>query len=134
MPNRQLIVYDKRRAAIDLHQPYWFEVWGIDKNDPGARVWRVEIRAGRDTLTKIMTKRSYESVGYELRAYLIKAVTDIRYVIDKDRHSNVSRTTIHPIWKTPLTAISELPARPKPQMPESSRSGNHPSSAGRYGT
>ena len=118
MPNRQLIVYDKRRAAIDLRQPYWFEVWGIDKDDPGARVWRVEIRAGRDALSKLMMKRSYEAVEHELRAYLIKAVTDIRYVTDKDKHSNVSRTTIHPLWEALIASLSELPTSPEPPMPE----------------
>lgn len=118
MPNRQLIVYDKRRAAIDLRQPYWFEVWGIDKDDPGARVWRVEMRAGRDALAKLMMKRSYEAVEHHLTSYLVKAAMDIRLVIDKGTQKNVTRTEIHPLWRTLVAALCELPTNPKPPMPE----------------
>lgn len=118
MPNRQLIVYDKRRAAIDQRQPYWFEAWGIDKDDPGARIWRIEIRAGRDALAKRMMKRTYQALEHDLRAYLIKAAADIRYVTDKDIQKNVSRTTIHPLWQALNAALAELPMSPKPPVPE----------------
>lgn len=118
MPNRQVIVYDKRRAAIDQRQPYWFEVWGVDPHDPGARVWRVEIRAGRDALAKVLLKRSYEAVEHELRSFLLKATREIRYIVDKDRQRNITRSTVHPMWNTLASALSELPLSAKPPMPE----------------
>lgn len=118
MPNRQVIVYDKRRAAIDQRQPYWFEAWGIDKDDPGAQVWRVEIRGGRDALAKRHLKRSYEAIEHDLQHYLLKAASEIRYVTDKHHQKNVSRSTTHPLWKTVTDALNAFPASHEPQLPE----------------
>lgn len=118
MPNRQVIVYDKRRAATDQRHPYWFEVWGIDPHDPGARVWRVEIRAGRDALAKVLLKRSYEAVEHELRSFLLKASREIRYIVDKDQHRNITRSTVHPLWNTLTSALSDVPLSAKPPMIE----------------
>lgn len=35
MPGRQVIIYDKRREAIDKHKMHWFKIWGIDPKDKG---------------------------------------------------------------------------------------------------
>ncbi|WP_160116046.1 hypothetical protein [Candidatus Halocynthiibacter alkanivorans] len=42
MPNRQVIVYDKKQAAKDQKTDYWFPAWNIDKDDPATQIWRVE--------------------------------------------------------------------------------------------
>lgn len=118
MPNRQLIVYDKRRAAIDLNQPYWFDVWGLDRNDPGARVWRAEIRAGREALAKRLTKRSFEAVEADQNDYLLTAVREIRYLAGKAAHLNVSRAPEHPFWIALTEALANLPPSPEPPLTE----------------
>ena len=43
MPGRQVIVYDKRREAIEQRKLFWFKVWGIDRSDRSAEIWRVEL-------------------------------------------------------------------------------------------
>lgn len=118
MPNRQVILYDKRRAAIDLRQPYWFEAWDLDKDDPGARVFRVEVRAGKEALSKRLHKRSLAAVEADLPDFLQKAVTDIRYVTDPDRQMNVTRATVHPLWSEAQSVIASLPLSAVPPLPE----------------
>lgn len=118
MPNRQVIVYDKRRAAIDQRQPHWFEAWNVDKDDPGAQVWRVEIRGGRDALAKRHLKRSYEAIEHDLSDFLTMATTNIRYVTNKDRQKNVSRAATHPIWEAVAEAIAIFPVSPQSTLPE----------------
>ena len=118
MPNRQVIVYDKRRAAIDLKQPYWFEAWGLDPKDPGNRVWRVEIRAGRDVLAKQLPIRRIENVNAMFKDYLNTAITDIRYVIGRAAQSNVTRAELHPIWETVHGAVARMETHAAPSLPE----------------
>lgn len=50
MPGRQLIVYDKRREAIERRKRFWFERWGLDPTDRDVDVWRVEVRLGKKHL------------------------------------------------------------------------------------
>lgn len=109
MPNRQIILYNKRRAAIDLKQSYWFDVWGLDRTDPNLSVWRVEIRAGRDALNKKLLRRHFEHVEAYIRDYLITAAQDIRYINQENTQSNISRVPDDPIWALARSAIDELP-------------------------
>ncbi len=102
MPGRQVILYDKSRAAIDLGQPYWFDAWGLDRHDPGTQVWRVEVRAARNDLAKKVPKRSYEAIEALFPDYLHRALTEIRYVEDRGVQKNVSRAPLHPLWKTAI--------------------------------
>jgi hypothetical protein len=61
MPRRQFIVYDKRSEVITQHKVHWWEIWNAGRRasclptlDPkdriGSRVWRVELRAGKEHL------------------------------------------------------------------------------------
>lgn len=118
MPNRQLIVYDKRRAAIDLKQPYWFDVWQVDRDDVGAQVYRVEIRAGRDALARRLFKRTLPAVEAEMPTFVEDALAEIRYVTDKDAHRNISRATPHPLWELAHDAAENLPIHEPPSLPE----------------
>ena len=119
MPNRQVIVYDKRRAAIDQRQLYWFEAWGVEKDDPGAQVWRVEIRGGKDAWAKRLLKRSYEAIEHDLRPYLLKAASEIRYVDNNNLHKNVRRwPPPHPLWEMVTNTITRLPTTQEPPLPE----------------
>jgi hypothetical protein len=118
MPNRQVIVYDKRRAAIDQQQPYWFEAWDIDPKDPGNRVWRVEIRAGRDALAKKLPIRRFNYVEAMFKGYLESATDNIRYVIDRDEHRNVSRAELHPLWNVVNGVVARMTPQTEPPLPE----------------
>lgn len=117
MPNRQVILYDKRRAAIDQRQPYWFEVWDVDRHDPGAQVWRAEFRAGRGTLEKRLLKRSLAAVDADLPIFLTKASEEIRYVINPDCQQNITRAQTAPLWKTAQSIIGALPLCTPPALP-----------------
>tara|TARA_R110000868_G_scaffold37022_1_gene130967 strand:- start:4857 stop:6011 length:1155 start_codon:yes stop_codon:yes gene_type:complete len=118
MPNRQVILYDKRREAIDKNNLHWFEVWKVDRHDPGARVWRVEIRAGRDALAKLMPFRTYEALEAHAKPFLIKAANDIRYLDDSTAQNNVSRIPSHRIWKTVQTNLADLMINQPPALLE----------------
>ena len=109
MPRRQVILYDKRRAAIDKKEPHWFEEWGVDRNDPGQQVWRVEIRAGKKALEKGHIKRNFDAIDTDFPAFLHRAMQEIRYVTGKNEHSNVSRAVTHPLWEAAADALHRLP-------------------------
>lgn len=119
MPGRQLIAYNKRRAAIDLQTPWWFEVWGIDKDDPLGNVHRIEVRAGRDALAKRLLKRRFDMVEAEIGRFVASALDAIRYVTDKDAHKNITRTTLHPIWALAQEAAKTIPFDSEPILLES---------------
>lgn len=109
MPGRQFCVYDKRRAAIDMGQPYWFEAWGVNPSEPNLYVLRVEIRAGRDALAKRMLKRSFNAVEADIGSFVSKALSDVRYVTDKNEQLNATRTTEHEIWDLARKAACTIP-------------------------
>lgn len=118
MPNRQVILYDKRREAIDKNNLHWFEVWKIDRHDPSARVWRVEIRAGRDALSKLMPFRTYEALEAHVKPFLVRAANDIRYLDGSADQSNISRIPSHRIWQTVQATLTELPINQPPALLE----------------
>lgn len=118
MPGRQLIAYDKRRAAIDLKTPWWFDVWGIDKNGPLANIHRVEVRAGRDALARRLLKRRFDMVEAEIGRFVKDALNAIRYVTDKEAHKNITRSTLHPIWERAQEAAQTIPFDSEPLLLE----------------
>ncbi|MDO8423145.1 MAG: hypothetical protein Q7S99_13390 [Parvibaculum sp.] len=119
MPNRQVIVYDKRRAALDKRELYWFDAWGLDKDDPSAQVWRIEIRAGRDALAKLTnTKRPYEVIEAVAKKFFIKAAEEIRYLESLSEQRNISRVPSHPIWTLLKDTLMSLPTSPTPPLLE----------------
>ncbi len=121
MPNRQVIVYDKLKAAKDLRTLYWFDVWGVDPNDAGTQVWRVEIRGGKKALVKITPKgqsRSYQTIEAALPKFLSDTLKNIRYVTNKDAVSNISRSTVHPLWLVAQDAVKTLPKPSEPALPQ----------------
>ena len=119
MPGRQLIAYDKRRAAIDLQTPWWFDVWGIDKDVPEANIHRIEVRAGRDALAKRLIKRRFSMVEADIGRFITATLEAIRYVTDKEAHKNVTRSTLHPIWELAQEAAQSIPFDSVPVLLES---------------
>lgn len=105
MPGRQVIVYDKRRAAIALHKPFWFKVWDIDRKDATKEVWRVELRAGKKELKDRWAIRTLEDVENSIGDVMANALTEVRYLDDHQTDSNVSRQRPHALWQAAEEAL-----------------------------
>ena len=99
MPGRQIIVYDKRREAIDKRKPHWFKVWGINPNDRTKQVWRVKLHAGKAHLRDGWNMRTFADVEAAIGDVFKTALEDVRYVDGHQTDSNVSRQTPHPLWR-----------------------------------
>lgn len=50
MPGKQITIYDKTIEARSKRHFHWFEAWNINRNDKAAKIWRVELRFGRDAI------------------------------------------------------------------------------------
>jgi len=106
MPGRQVIVYNKRAEVIEKRKHYWFDAWGIDRNDTTRTVHRVEVRAGKDHLTKkgIRTLEDFEA---HIGLILTDAVMVIRWVQRSPTDANVTRAPLHPVWEAVQTHIAD---------------------------
>lgn len=103
-PGRQIIVYDKRREAIERQKPFWFKAWGVDGDDPTLEVWRVEVRAGKKELKDKYKMRTFADVTAGIGDVVVRALEDVRYLDDHQRDSNVSRQRLHPLWTAARSA------------------------------
>ncbi|MEP0339345.1 MAG: hypothetical protein ABJ388_11665 [Alphaproteobacteria bacterium] len=108
MPNRQVIVYDKRREVLDRHKVHWWEIWnacreraGCSPLNPedrgGSQVWRVEIRAGKECLKKAWGGKKWADLDNHFAALVAGTLKDIRYAVAGD-DSNRSRWPDHALW------------------------------------
>lgn len=104
MPGRQIIVYDKRIEAIARHKPHWFEVWGVDRDDPDLEVWRVEVRAGKDHLKDAYNIRTLEDFENSIGDVIVNSLDRIRYLASRQTDSNISRQILHPLWEAAQAA------------------------------
>jgi hypothetical protein len=119
MPGRQVIVYDKTRAAKEQQTPYWFAAWGLDPDDTANRVWRIEIRAGRDSWKVVKGPfgvRTFDTIEALLQGFLIRALQDIRYVANRADISNVTRAETHPLWRAAQDVVADMPQNPEPPL------------------
>jgi len=98
-PGRQIILYDKRREAIERHKHFWFEAWGKDRKAPDLEVWRVEVRAGKKELKDKYQIRSLDDFAASIGDVITNALNEIRYLGDRQGDSNVTRQALHPIWR-----------------------------------
>jgi hypothetical protein len=97
-PGRQIIVYDKRREAIERQKYFWFKAWGVDRKDPTLEVWRVEVRAGKNELKDKYQIRKFSDFEAGAGDVIVNALQEVRYLSDRQLDSNVSRKRIHPLW------------------------------------
>lgn len=98
-PGRQLIIYDKRREAVERQKPFWFEAWGKDRHDKNLEVWRVEVRAGKSELKEKYRLTTIQDFEIGIGDVITNALTNVRYLGDRQDDSNVSRRELHPLWK-----------------------------------
>jgi hypothetical protein len=100
MPGKQVIVYEKTIEARKKHHLYWFCAWNLDVSEHGARVWRVELRLGRQEIKKVRRMRSLDALQAGLRPALINLLQQVRYVADGETDPNISRRRPHSLWRT----------------------------------
>lgn len=98
MPNRQLIIYNKRKEAIQRQKLYWFDLWGIDIGDENAAIWRVEVRAGKAHLNfwKIKT---FLDLTNQFGDLIAGAMSTVRYLQGYTSDTNISRSPPHALWE-----------------------------------
>lgn len=97
-PGRQIIVYDKKREAIEKQKPYWFKTWRVNRDDPELEVWRVEVRAGKRELKDKYQIRRFEDFDAGIGDVIVQALQDVRYLADRQGDSNVTRQELHALW------------------------------------
>jgi hypothetical protein len=107
MPGRQVIVYDKRYAAIQKRELFWFDVWQISKKDAKAGVWRVEVRAGKRELKDRWHVTTFQSLEVALGDIVREILLAIRYHSDAQTDSNVSRQRLDPLWLAATAAAED---------------------------
>jgi len=112
MPNRQVIVYDKRREAIDKRKLHWFEIWGIPKDDKRLKVWRIEVRAGKNYLLDFGL-RTFDDLDRMCGDILRVATEQVRMLDAEDENPNVSRRRAAEIWNQARQAFLDVLAAPE---------------------
>ncbi len=99
MPGRQIIVYDKRREAIERQKFFWFPVWGIERSDTDTQIWRIEIRAGKKELKDRWNMRRCADVDASIGDVCLHALHEVRYTDDVQSDTNVTRHRLHALWE-----------------------------------
>ncbi len=107
MPGRQVIVYDKRKAAIEQRAYYWFKVWEIDPKDTTKNIWRVELRAGKKELKDKWNIRTFDDLENSIGDVFNDAIEKIRYLDDFQTDGNVTRQRMHPLWLAAIVCLSK---------------------------
>ncbi len=105
MPGRQIIVYDKRRAAIAQRNLFWFKVWGIDRDAPEAEVWRVEVRAGKRELKDRWGIRTFSDSDNAIGDVIRHTLDEVRYLAPIQTDSNVTRQELDPLWQAMIDHV-----------------------------
>ena len=107
MPGRQVIIYNKRKAAIEQRKPFWFKIWGLDPKDRSKNVWRVELRAGKNELKTKYRLTKFEDFEKAIGDVFTNASEKVRYLDDFQTDGNVSRQRQHPLWDAMQKALAE---------------------------
>ena len=96
-PHRQVIVYDKRREAIQTRKDHWFDIWGVSKRDRRP-VWRVEVRGGKRHLKDHWRVSRLADLERRLGDILADALACVRYTVPVASDPNRARWPTHEIW------------------------------------
>jgi hypothetical protein len=90
MPRRQVIVYDKRAEVVQKHKVHWWEIWNADRRARGlpeldpkdresSRVWRVEVRAGKEHLKDRWNIRTWADLDSKVGDVFAAVLRAVRY-------------------------------------------------------
>lgn len=97
MPNRQVTIYDKTREIVDHIKPYWWDIWGLDRETFQGQIFRVEARAGKKELDQWNIKGfgQFEKIIGDV---MIDILAHVKYTAP-NADENPSRWPLHPIWQ-----------------------------------
>ena len=107
MPGRQVIIYNKRKAAIEKQTPFWFKVWNVDPKDTTKHVWRVEFRAGKKELKDKYNLRTFKDFEDSIGDVFVNAAEKVRYINDGKPVPNISRANLHPLWEATTRVLQQ---------------------------
>lgn len=110
MPNRQVIVYDKRQEVIDKNKPIWWNIWNANlafkgeapldsSNAKHSRVWRIEARTGKIILKDRWKIRTWADFDDRVGDAMAEALQKVRYCLPARTDTNRSRWPTAPIWE-----------------------------------
>lgn len=99
MPGRQIIVYDKKTAAIEKRELFWFDLWELPRKLPNLEIARVELRAGKSELKDKWQIRTFQDLENAVGDVFERLTFDIRYLAPDQSDSNVSRQRYDPLWE-----------------------------------
>ena len=117
MPGRQVIIYDKRREVIDKNKPIWWDIWnanlerdGMPSLDPTdavtSRVWRIEVRAGKDLLKDRWQIRTWSQLDALFGDVVAEAFEKVRYCTPTE-DANRARWPNHEIWDLAAVTVGD---------------------------
>lgn len=109
MPGRQVIAYDKRAEVIKHQDQIWWDIWAanlardglppLDRSDAAtSRVWRIEVRAGKDLLKDRWQVRTWVDFDARFGDIVAETFDKVRYTIPDPSDSNRARWPESPMW------------------------------------
>ena len=102
MPNKQVIIYDKRREVIDKRKKWWFELWGVE---PDTKVWRVEVRAGKRYLKEHCDLTTFEQLDARGGEVFSEILAGLDLKADGQTDANITRQISHDLWSVAKQTI-----------------------------
>ena len=106
MPNRQVILYNKRKEIIANHKSYWWDIWKLDRTKFKGQIWRVEVRAGKKELDHWNLKRFHD---FETKCgdVIIDILKKTKYVNPNENDQNRARWPLAEFWETCMNSAKE---------------------------
>ena len=126
--NRQVILYDKTSEIIASSKAYWWEIWehalrmkhgqgkpasealryGTLRGNIGAnRIWRVEVRAGKDLLKDRWNIRTWADLYARFGDVIREAFEVVRYCAPSSGDTNRARWPVHELWSLAREVLNE---------------------------
>lgn len=96
LPNKQIQIYDKTKEITEKRKKHWFKIWGINESGFKSRVWRVELRMGKEYLFEKNKIKKFSELENYLPAILKRMLKQNRYVTY--RLDNVTRSPLEQFW------------------------------------
>lgn len=97
MPHKQVIVYNKRKEVIQKKKHYWWDYWGLDKDNKDNQVWRVELRSGKRHLKETWDVSTWQDLEDKIGDMFLHTLQQVRMVLPETA-SRIENAKLHPFW------------------------------------